>query len=265
MLFYRKRASAGFKMSPKENGVLQRYGIVSRLRFCIMYLSENDFIIRRRTEMSDINGNKFIYIVLSSTSGKMGRFIRFATGYFYNHVSVSLEPDINTLFSFARYYKNTPLFGGFVEESIMRYSSLEEIASIKIFKIPVTETQYSEIKIRIDQLKAESEKYIYNTISALLAPVHRSVSICNAYTCVEFMVNLLWLSGIDMGIYPGAFHTIEELGEHLAYRTVYEGPASEYMMRGEWGKDNFCIKKSKIFYITGTAKNFGRLIIRVIK
>lgn len=215
--------------------------------------------------MSDIDDKKFIYIVLSSTSGRMGRFIRFATGYFYNHVSVSLEPDIKTLYSFARYYKNTPLFGGFVEESIMRYGSLEETASIKIFRIPVTETQYSEVGTGINQLKEESEKYIYNTISALLAPVHRSVSICNAYTCVEFMVNLLWLSGIDMGIYPGAFHTIEELGEHLEYLTVYEGPASEYMIQGEWGRDNFCIKKSKIFYIKGTAKNFGRLIIRAIK
>ena len=63
----------------------------------------------------------FLYIVVSSTPSRMGHFIRRITGQDYNHISVSLDPQLLTMYSFARRYYRTPLFGGFVQETPARY------------------------------------------------------------------------------------------------------------------------------------------------
>ena len=67
-----------------------------------------------------------IYIVFSSTPTGMGRLIRLATRNQYNHVSLSFESDIQKLYSFARYHRTIPLYGGFVVESVLRYGSLAD-------------------------------------------------------------------------------------------------------------------------------------------
>ena len=90
--------------------------------------------------------NKDIYIMFSSTPSKMGSFIRFMTGNKYNHVSLSFREDLGHLYSFARYYKNTPFVGGFVEESVLRYFLLgSETVRVKICKIPISDEKYSSL------------------------------------------------------------------------------------------------------------------------
>ena len=81
-----------------------------------------------------------IYLVFSSTQNKMGQMIRSITKFEYNHVSISVD-EMKTLYSFARYYRDTPLSGGFVRESHARYLCEKHPAKVAICAIEVTNEQ----------------------------------------------------------------------------------------------------------------------------
>ena len=66
---------------------------------------------------------KKLYVVFSATPLKVGSMIRTVTGEKYNHVSISFSPRLKTLYSYARYYKKAPLYGGFVKENAERYQN----------------------------------------------------------------------------------------------------------------------------------------------
>ena len=71
------------------------------------------------TEVKD--NSKSIYVIFLQTPFKIGKLIRFVTNYKYNHTSISFSENADVLYSFARYNKNSPFVGGFVEESPLRY------------------------------------------------------------------------------------------------------------------------------------------------
>ena len=60
--------------------------------------------------------NKKIYIVLSQTGTWFSRAIKFFTKDPYNHASISLDKELNHMYSFGRKKVNNPLRGGFVRE-----------------------------------------------------------------------------------------------------------------------------------------------------
>jgi hypothetical protein len=58
-----------------------------------------------------------IYIVISQTGTALSRILKFVTGAKYNHASISLVPDLSTMYSFGRLHPRNPFLGGFVVES----------------------------------------------------------------------------------------------------------------------------------------------------
>ena len=79
-----------------------------------------------------------IYLIFSMTTTKVGKMIRRVTKYPYNHVSVSLTPDLAVIYSFARHYKDMPFYGGFVCEGIKRFCNRAGLAKIMVCAVPVT-------------------------------------------------------------------------------------------------------------------------------
>ena len=55
-----------------------------------------------------------LYVMFSHTNTGMGRMIRAVTGSSYNHVSISLRPDLAVCYSFARRNKHNALAGGWL-------------------------------------------------------------------------------------------------------------------------------------------------------
>lgn len=204
-----------------------------------------------------------IYIVFSSTPTGMGRLIRVMTRNPYNHVSLSLSEDIKTLYSFARHYRRIPLYGGFVEESILRYRSLSRDATVKICRIPMEERQFTYLKNYIDWLWNDRANYIYNTPGAMFSLLHQRAAIPKAHTCASFINKVLsryHLAGVTERDAP----TIRALERKLAPYVVYEGSAAPLAAYGEWGKDEFPLETSRRYAIYKTAYHFGRLAKRVL-
>ena len=164
--------------------------------------------------------NRLLYVVFSATPLKMGSVIRSVTREKYNHVSISFDPELKILYSFARHYKNAPLYGGFVRETPIRYMDNGKTADIFVCALPITENEYLEIKEKIKML-AESRSCHYNMLSAATSIISRRVFIKNCYTCIEFAVHIL--SGIVPEISENGFYGIEDLRQILKNYEIYSG------------------------------------------
>lgn len=162
-----------------------------------------------------------LYILFSATPYRMGKLIRFVTREPYNHVSMALERDLRTLYAFARRYYNTPLYGGFVTEEPCRYRHNGVTARILLCRIPVTEDQWEHLQNRFSHMSSQAERYLYNHLSALMAPLHRKVRVRDAYTCAEFTVSVLQELGLDFS--SNQFYSIGDIANKLAPYQIYTG------------------------------------------
>lgn len=208
---------------------------------------------------------KYLYAVFVSSPYRMGKFIRMATGYPYNHAAVSFSPEPEKMYSFSRKYKNAPFYGGFTEESVLRLKNRGKTAKIKICAVPVSDEGFSKAKKRIALLREHSDEYIYNMISAAVFPLGVCLHIEKSYTCVEFVLSMLKKYADIPVLKEKEFCSVKELSEILEPYKIYEGGAEKFFCNAKWGKDSFPMEKGKAFYIKNTIKNNGKLLRRFFK
>ncbi len=163
-----------------------------------------------------------LFVVFSATPLKMGSFIRTATGERYNHVSLSLSPKFNKMYSFARRHKNTPFYGGFVCETPARYRHKGKVAEVFVCALPVTDDKYTELENLFLDMEKKREQYFYNLFSAALAPISRRFPVRNSFTCAEFAVFVI--SKIYSGLDADKFYSVDDLRQKLEEFSVYFGP-----------------------------------------
>lgn len=201
--------------------------------------------------------NAYIYVVFSSTPYFIGKAIRKITGEQYNHVSISLDADLTQMYGFARRYYRTPLYGGFVRESHARFCPKGVGTDICLCRLPVTEAQYTHLKTRLTGMYKEKDRYIYNHLSALGALFHKSVKVKDAYTCVEFCVELLHSLGIVLT--PGKFYSVEDVRAHLMAFCIYTGK----MPTPESDDPEFFSKRPVPYPICTTLRELFKLLPRL--
>ncbi len=164
---------------------------------------------------------KYLYVVFSATPYRMGKLIRFITREPYNHVAISTEKDLVRMYSFARRFYRTPLYGGFVTEEPYRYCQQSCVARVCICRIPITSEQHTLLSRRLRHMETNSRRFIYNHLSALAAPIHLRVQVPDAFTCAEFTVSVLSQLGLPFD--PNRFYTIGQIFRILEPRRIYSG------------------------------------------
>lgn len=167
------------------------------------------------------SSQQYVYVMFSSTQYMIGRCIRIMTHHRYNHVSISLDDSLQTLYSFARRYEDTPFCGGFVVESPERYLRYNTAAAVQIFAIPVTEEQYRAVRTRIRGYLEQPNDYVYNYVGALSFLCGRLIPLDKCHTCVDFATEVIGMTGA--GIQPDRFYSIRGLARSLARFKIYEG------------------------------------------
>ena len=164
---------------------------------------------------------KYLYILFSATPYRMGRMIRRVTGEPYNHVAIATEKDLNDLYAFARRYYHTPFYGGFVTEHPCRYHHNGITADIRLYRLPLTSRQWDTLQDMLSNMRRRADRYLYNHLSAVLAPLHLKVRVRDAFTCVEFAVSVLSTLGFDFD--PNRFYTVGDIAERLEAYHIYTG------------------------------------------
>lgn len=164
---------------------------------------------------------KYLYVLFSATPYRMGRLIRFVTGEPYNHVSIATEDDLRECYGFARRYYHTPFYGGFVTEQPNRYHHNGSTAAVRLYRLPLTQRQWEKLHARLTCMQNHPERFLYNHLSALTAPLHRKVRVRDAFTCAEFVVSILSTLGFDFD--ANRFYTISGIAERLESYHIYTG------------------------------------------
>ncbi len=197
---------------------------------------------------------KYIYAILFSTPFNTGKFIRLITGFPYNHGGIAFDFEMKKFYSFARRYKSTPFYGGFVMESLLRYKHGKNIATAAVYKIPVSEEQFESAKNRVSQMQRENEDYLYNFASAFFFPLEHWVEIEKAYTCMEFVLSMLKTYADVPELKAKEFYSIEEFYGLMEPYKCFEGSVKPFLRNADWEEDKF---PQKYGFFKGIAKTLG--------
>ena len=206
--------------------------------------------------------NRKLYLVVSATTLKMGKAIRAATGYPYNHVSLALSSDIPKMYSFARRFISAPYYGGFVEESPRRFAYKNRFARIKVYSLPVREATFDALEELLAQMASDKERYLYNLISAAHSLFGKRIIIKDSYTCAEFVSDIISVVSPGAGLICGRYYSIKEICKALECNMIYKGTAEDISARASWDNDRFIEKLSFSSGLAHSLRDFGRLLKR---
>ena len=179
----------------------------------------------------------YLYVLLTKTPLKTGKFLRKVTGYEYNHCSVSFDNDFKVLYSFSRKYKNSTFYAGLVKESSLRYTTNEQETKVKIFKIGLTNKTYKKLKAYLEDLIA--------------------------YTCCDFTVHILKDFCKLANLKEKDYCSIKELSEILEEYKIYEGTFD--FQNNSWEEDLYLTRQPLLEKMKKTSYLFTLLIARFFK
>lgn len=199
--------------------------------------------------------SKPLYLMLSRTGTGMGAMIRLFTRYEYNHVSLSLDPELRQFVSFARYVQNVPLAGGFVEEPVERLLSTPGPMPVRIFRVEIPDEKAARLAELFRLAGRRDTGLIYNTLSALLTPMGLHLRVPGAYTCLEFASTVL----------ERRFRSLKELDQYLAPMELRHGDLRE--IAADSGRRNwdYFDRQSLLAGMRDTGAHFARLLARALR
>ncbi|MGI6555127.1 MAG: hypothetical protein ACOX2P_07170 [Bacillota bacterium] len=134
----------------------------------------------------------YLYLVFSKTGTWLSKLLRFFVETKYVHASISLEEDLNTMYSFGRVHPNNPFFGGFVLESFRGgvYTKYPDCECI-VYRIKITEQQHATLVNEISGFLASRKLFKYNFLGLFAAALNIPLKRKKHYFCSQFVSELL--------------------------------------------------------------------------
>ena len=195
-----------------------------------------------------------LYVMVSNTDTGIGRLIRFACGFPFNHVSVTLDSSFRDWYSFSRYVQDAPFYGGFVRESPERFCADTGEALVRLYAVPIPEKHAKDLESMIPLATRTDHGFIYNYFEAIASYLGFSLPIPQCHTCLSFAASLLDLPCLS----------IQELCTELEPWLIYEGSVRDILEdSGNRGELYF----SRLGLIRGTAisaRRLGTLTMRTV-
>lgn len=141
---------------------------------------------------TDTPAVRYIYLVISQSGSWLSQLLKIITGAEYNHISISLSPDLVTMYSFGRIHPYNPFWGGFVVESL-HWGTFKRFSEAKgvVISVPVSGESYFGIARTLDGMLMEQATYRYNYLGLVLAGLRIQYRRSRRYYCSEFVKELL--------------------------------------------------------------------------
>lgn len=154
-----------------------------------------------------------LYIMISKTDTGVGSLIRMISEYPYNHVSITMDHTFRTWYSFARFNKSTPLWGGFLAEPVERFLAKGQQIDIRVFALPLPSAQVQRLEQLFSTASSPNCPLVYNHLELLTLALGIKLPIADAYTCLGFASRVL----------DKPYPTIRDLDQDLSAYLYYEG------------------------------------------
>jgi hypothetical protein len=142
--------------------------------------------------MEMVNMKKNIYIMISQTGTNCSKIFQLFTRAPYNHASIALDEDLNSLYSFARQNLYIPLIAGFVKEDINEgvYKAHDDTLC-QIYRISISEDQYLTLQQSIRNFEKNKDKYGYNFAGLVAMLFNIPYKRQYHYVCSQFVAYVL--------------------------------------------------------------------------
>ena len=157
-----------------------------------------------------------IYIVLTHTGTYLSKIIKKWTKDEYSHVSISLDEDLENMYSFGRVHPYNPIWAGLVHEK-QNEGTFKRFKKTRaaIYSIEVDDEQYVIIRNTIHRMYKNRSKYKFNIFGLLAIGFNKSFKLKNWFYCAEFVKYVLDQAGVELGlpekmIRPESFKYIEK-------------------------------------------------------
>lgn len=173
---------------------------------------------------------KKIYIVLTHTGTTLSKIIKTYTKAEFSHISISLDEELNRMYSFGRLNPYNPFWAGFVHEYIGKgtFKRFKDTWT-SVYGMNVTDEQYEIIEKSIQKMQEEREKYRFNIIGLIAVVFHIRIRLRNSFYCAEFVKYLMERAKISNElpeiVKPEDFKNIRGLEQ------LYIGLLREYRVR----------------------------------
>jgi len=170
-----------------------------------------------------------IYILLTDTGTWFSRMIKFYTKAPYNHASISLDENLNELYSFGRKVYFNPLSAGFIKEGVDQgVFFYKKNTKCILYRMIVSEEQYRKIFSKIYQFKCFQDQYRYNLLGVMGIAINKRFVRENAFTCSQFVAFTLAASGIHVFEKYIELITPNDIMKIPQLELIYEGKLKDY-------------------------------------
>ena len=168
---------------------------------------------------------KNVYIVLTHTGTILSKIIKSYTKDEFSHVSISLDINLDEMYSFGRLNPYIAFIGGFVHEEINKGTFKRFYKTkTKIYSLPVTDDQYNIIQKSIEEIR--NANYKFNIIGLIAVGFDKRINAKRSFYCAEFVKYLLSKAGIETNlpeiVKPEHFKNINGIKE------IYSGLLKNY-------------------------------------
>jgi hypothetical protein len=135
---------------------------------------------------------KYIYLVFSKTGTWLSRALNVFSETKYVHASLSFDDNFTKMYSFGRTNPDNPFSGGFVEENLYDgvYKKFAKSECL-IYRIRITEDQYTNLKDTVEGFIKDRDKYRYNFLGLFAILLNRPIKRKNHYFCSQFVSEVL--------------------------------------------------------------------------
>ena len=170
---------------------------------------------------------KQIYFVMTDTGTILSKIVKYFMKDEYGHVSISLDKNLNKMYSFGRINPYIAFLGGFVQEktnegTFKRFTNTKT----RILEYDVDEKQYAKLMDNIEKFKLNKNKYKFNTAGLFAIYFNKKISKENYFYCAEFVKHITKESNINLNL-PELIRP-ENFKELNNSRLVYKGLLREY-------------------------------------
>lgn len=141
--------------------------------------------------------NRHIYIILTRTNTVLSKLISFIKNDEYTHASISLNKDLNIMYSFGRKNVYNPFVGCFVKENLYEgVFGFQNKLKGQVLEVEVTEEQYNEVTKLLYEFVSNSNYFKYNYLGLINSLLNKEHFCDDRFLCSEFVYYILNKAGI---------------------------------------------------------------------
>lgn len=144
---------------------------------------------------------KKIYIVLTHTGTLLSKGIKKWTKDEFSHVSISLDQDLDEMYSFGRIHPYNPFCAGLIHEK-QNQGTFKRFKKTKaaIYAIEITDEQYVKIRSTVYTMYRNRKNYKFNILGLLAIGFHKSIKKRNCFYCAEFVKYVLDSAEVNVNL-----------------------------------------------------------------